>query len=98
MRKVIKSLGSKSAVIIFILVLGAWPVGGLAKTSHARRRHDPVAYAKPSKGDTQIKAADKQTRAKDKGTGSKDNGEIRGGSKSLSIANDRNSYHLICPV
>ena len=34
MGKVIKSLGSKSAVIIFILVLGAWPVGGLAKTSH----------------------------------------------------------------
>jgi hypothetical protein len=27
MRKVIKNLGSKSAVIIFIVVLGAWPVG-----------------------------------------------------------------------
>ena len=35
MCKVIKNLGSKSAVIIFILVLGAWPVGGLAKTSQA---------------------------------------------------------------
>jgi hypothetical protein len=35
MCKVIKNLGSKSAVIIFILVLGAWPVGGLAKTSPA---------------------------------------------------------------
>ena len=33
MGKVIKSLGSKSAMIIFIIVLGAWPVGGLALTS-----------------------------------------------------------------
>jgi hypothetical protein len=32
MHKVIKSLGSKSAVIILVLILGAWPVGGLAQT------------------------------------------------------------------
>jgi hypothetical protein len=32
MSKVIKNLGSKSAAIILVLVLGAWPVGGLAQT------------------------------------------------------------------